>query len=452
MSKASTTAPTTRTQSADDARLVAWVRQAAPYIHAFRGRTFVIAFGGEVLQGDDGGLRAQALAQDINLLESMGIKLVLVHGTRPQIDAEMQHRGMTPRFHNGLRVTDAETLECVKRAVGVTRIDLEALLSQGLPHTPMAGAYMRLTGGNFITAKPVGVVDGVDYHYTGAIRKVLAEEIQADLDQENVVLISPIGTSPSGEVFNLAWEEVAEAVATSLKADKLIYLCDAPGITDRKGKLVEAITIEDAASSKIQQAPEVARVLPGAVRACRNGVGRVHFLDRTVDGAMLMEFFTRDGVGTVITQAPLASIREATIDDVGSVVALIAPLEADGTLVKRGRERLEMEITRFSLLDHDGVIVGCAALYPFTKDKMAEMACLVVMPEYQRLGYGDLLRKHIETTAKKLKLKRLFLLTTRTAQWFTERGFAEEGLESLPSQRRELYNYQRRSKVLIKTL
>jgi len=450
MSKAA--AENTRTQSADDARLVAWVRQAAPYIHAFRGRTFVIAFGGEVLEGDDGGLRAQALAQDLNLLESMGIKLVLVHGARPQIDAEMKHRGLTPRFHNGLRITDAETLECVKRAVGVTRIDLEALLSQGLPHTPMAGAYMRLTGGNFITAKPVGVVDGVDFQYTGAIRKVLAEEIQADLDQENVVLISSIGTSPSGEVFNLAWEEVAEAVATAVRADKLIYLCDAPGIVDRKGKLVEAITIDEASQSKIKQAPEVARVLPGALRAARKGVGRVHFLDRTVDGAMLMEFFTRDGVGTVITQAPIAQIREATIDDVGSVVALIAPLEADGTLVKRGRERLEMEITRFSLLDHDGVIVGCAALYPFSKDKMAEMACLVVMPEYQRLGYGDLLRKHIETAAKKLKLKRLFLLTTRTAQWFTERGFAEEGLDSLPSERREFYNYQRRSKVLIKTL
>lgn len=454
MSKAA--AENTRTQSADDARLVAWVRQAAPYIHAFRGRTFVIAFGGEVLEGqwdtNGGGLRAQALAQDINLLESMGIKLVLVHGARPQIDAEMKHRGLTPRFQNGLRITDAETLECVKRAVGVTRIDLEALLSQGLPHTPMAGAYMRLTGGNFITAKPVGIVDGVDFQYTGAIRKVLAEEIHADLDQENVVLISSIGTSPSGEVFNLAWEEVAEAVATAVKADKLIYLCDAPGIVDRKGKLIEAITIDEASQSKVKQAPEVARVLPGALRAARKGVGRVHFLDRTVDGAMLMEFFTRDGVGTVITQAPLAQIRDATIDDVGSVVALIAPLEADGTLVKRGRERLEMEITRFSLLDHDGVIVGCAALYPFSKDKMAELACLVVMPEYQRLGYGELLRKHIEAKAKKLRLKRLFLLTTRTAQWFRERGFAEEGLESLPSERRGLYNYQRRSKVLIKTL
>ncbi len=178
---------------ATDTRLVSWVRQAAPYIHAFRGKTFVIAFGGEVLES----AAAQALIHDIALLDSMGIRLVLVHGARPQIDAEMKARGLTPRFHKGLRVTDAATLECVKRAMGVTRIEVEAMLSQGLPNTPLAGGFLRVTGGNFISAKPVGVVDGVDFQYTGAVRNVIAEEIRGDLAQENVVLISPIGASPS---------------------------------------------------------------------------------------------------------------------------------------------------------------------------------------------------------------------------------------------------------------
>ena len=228
------TLETRSTQPDTDARLVAWVRQAAPYIHAFRGRTFVIAFGGEVLEAG----AAQALIHDIALLDSMGIRLVLVHGARPQIDAEMHSRGLTPKFHKGLRVTDGEALECVKRAMGVTRIEIEALLSQGLPNTPMAGAFLRVTGGNFITARPVGVVDGIDFQYTGAVRKVIAEEIQADLAQENVVLITPIGASPTGEIFNLAWEEVAEAVAVSVKADKLIYLCDGPGLVNAKGCLL----------------------------------------------------------------------------------------------------------------------------------------------------------------------------------------------------------------------
>ncbi|MDP2811365.1 MAG: amino-acid N-acetyltransferase [Rhodocyclaceae bacterium] len=434
-----------------DRKLVAWVRQAAPYIHAFRGKTFVIAFGGEELKEGN----AQALIHDIALLDAMGIHLVLVHGARPQIDDEMAARGLTPRFHGGLRVTDAETLECVKRAMGVTRIEIEALLSQGLPNTPMAGAFLRVTGGNFITARPVGVVDGVDFQYTGAVRKVVAEEIKADLAQENVVLITPVGASPTGEIFNLAWEEVAEAVAVAVRADKLIYLCDAPGIADKKGEMIDALAADEAAqllSRRVKQTPEVARVLPGALRACRAGVGRVHFLDRRRDGAMLMEFFTREGVGTVLTSAPLAHLRQATSDDVGAILSLIAPLEADGTLVKRGRERLEMEITRFSVLDHDGVIVGCTALYPFSDEKAAELACLAVMPEYRRAGYGDQLRRHIEARARKMKLRRLFVLTTRTAHWFIERGFAEADVDALPVAKRELYNFQRRSKVLVKSL
>ncbi|MBV2234806.1 MAG: amino-acid N-acetyltransferase [Sterolibacterium sp.] len=438
-----------------EAALVAWVRQAAPYIHAFRGRTFVIAFGGEML----GTAQVQALAQDFNLLASLGIRLVLVHGARPQIDAEMQHRGLKPRFHKGLRITDAAALECVKSAFGVTRIEIEALLSQGLPNTPMAGAWMRITGGNFITAKPVGVVDGVDHLYTGTVRKVIAEEIKADLDQQNVVLISSLGVSPSGEVFNLAMEEVAETVAVALQAEKLIFLADAPGLVDRKAQLLDAITVDEAAqllSRRVRQSAEVARVLPAAVRACRAGVGRVHFLDRNADGAMLMEFFTHAGVGTVMTRAPLVRLREATADDVGALLGLIAPLEADGTLVKRGRELIEMEITRFSLLEDDGVVVGCAALYPFAGKKAAErsgeLACLAVMPEYRRYGYGDQLRQHIEKRAKKLKLNKLFVLTTRTAHWFIERGFVESDLSTLPETKRELYNYHRRSKVFIKTL
>ncbi|MCF8197383.1 MAG: amino-acid N-acetyltransferase [Sulfuritalea sp.] len=439
-------------QPETDARLVAWVRQAAPYIHAFRGQTFVIAFGGEVLEAG----AAQALIHDIALLDSMGIRLVLVHGARPQIDAEMHARGLKPRFHKGLRVTDAAALECVKRAMGVTRIEIEAMLSQGLPNTPMAGAFLRVTGGNFITARPVGVVNGVDFQYTGAVRKVIADEIEADLIQENLVLITPIGASPTGEIFNLAWEEVAEAVAVAVKANKLIYLCDAPGLISGKKEPIDALTADEAqklvARHLPKQGPEIVRVLPSAIRACRAGVGRVHFLDRKADGAMLMEFFTRDGVGTVMTSVPLARLRDASIDDVGAILGLIEPLEADGTLVKRGRERLEMEITRFSVVEHDGVIVGCAALYPFSTEKSAELACLAVMPDFRRSGYGEQLRCHIEARAKKLKLQRLFVLTTRTAHWFIERGYVAAGVDALPTARRDLYNLQRRSKVLVKSM
>lgn len=430
---------------------VSWFRQAAPYIHAFRGRTFVIGFGGEVAQGD----LAQALAQDCNLLAALGIRLVLVHGARPQIEAELKRRGLKAHYHKGLRVTDVEALESVKSAMGVTRLELEALLSQGLPNTPMAGAYMRVTTGNFITAKPVGVVDGVDFQYTGAVRKIIAEEISADLDQQNVVLISPIGVSPAGEIFNLSMEEVAEAVAVALQVEKLIFLCDAPGVTDNHGMLVEAITADEA--EKLIRKPkrlteDLGLYLPCCMRASRAGVKRAHLIDRDIDGGLILELFTREGVGTVVTRDPLARMREATIDDVAAIVGLIAPLEADGTLVRRGRERLEMEIERFSVLEHDGVILGCAALYPFSKDRSAELACLAVNAEYHRSGYGEQLLRYMESRARKVGLKKLFVLTARTSHWFIERGFKEDKVDSLPREKRELYNWQRRSKVFSKSL
>lgn len=430
---------------------VAWVRGAAPYIHAFRGRTFVVAFGGEVAAGE----RAQRLAYDCNLLAALGIRLVLVHGARPQIDIELARRGLEPRFHHGLRVTDAEALECVKAAMAVTRVEVEALLSQGLPNTPMAGSYMRVTGGNFVTARPVGVVDGVDYQYTGAVRKIIGEEINADLDQQNVVLISSLGVSPAGEIFNLAMEEVAEAVAIALKAEKLIFLCDAPGLLDDEGELIDSITADEAMQqleTRRGLSEDLELYLPCAIRAVRRGVARCHFIDRDRDGGLLLEFFTHAGVGTVLSRETLFRLREATVDDVGALVALISPMELDGTLVRRGRELLEQEIGRFTVVEHDGVLVGCAALYPFSEDNAAELACLAVTPEYRRAGLGDQLLRRIERRARMQRLERLFVLTTRTAHWFSERGFSEIGPDALPRQKRELYNLQRRSKVFVKSL
>lgn len=432
-------------------QFVAWVRAAAPYIHAFRGRTFVIGFGGEVA----GGARAQSLAYDCNLLAALGIRLVLVHGARPQIEAEMARRGLQPRYHHGLRVTDAAALECVKSAMAVTRFELEALLSQGLPNTPMAGSYMRVTGGNFITARPVGVVDGVDYQYTGAVRRIIADEINADLDQQNVVLITPLGVSPAGEIFNLSMEDVAETVAVALKAEKLIYLCDAPGLLDADGRLIDSVTADEA-QRMLQEGEGLTEDLDlyllRAISAVRRGVARAHLIDRDLDGGLLLEFFTHSGVGTIVSRDPLFRLREATVEDVAALVALITPMEADGTLVRRGRELLEQEIDRFTLVEHDGVLVGCAALYPFSEENAAELACLAVTPEYRRAGLGDQLLRRMERRARSLRLERLFVLTTRTAHWFRERGFVEADPDALPRQKRELYNYQRRSKVFVKTL
>lgn len=431
-------------------QFVTWFRAVTPYVNAFRGKTFVIAFGGKAVESGF----AKTLAYDVNLLASLGIRLVLVHGARPQIDEELQEKGLEPRYHKGYRITDAEALDCVLDAVGSVYLEIEAMLSQGLPNTPMANAKIRVIGGNFITGQPIGVLDGIDLQYAGKVRKVDAEGLLAQLGLGNIVLLNCEGSSPTGEIFNLQMEEVAEAVAVALKADKLVYLTDSQGVTKSSGELFDALTADEAADIAWMGdwlTSDLKRYLPCAIRASRHGVGRVHLIGYETDGALLQELFTHDGVGTVITRESLENIREARPDDIGSLIALIEPMEEDGILVHRPRELLEREIDRFSVMEHDGIMVGCAALYCHSKSE-GELACLAVNPDHREWGYGEQLLKRIEKRAKQAGIQRLFVLTTRTEHWFVERGFRLAGVDELPEEKRQMYNYKRRSKILFKKL
>ena len=434
------------------ADFVRWFRAAAPYLHAFRGRTFVIAFGGEVVEDS---ARFLALIHDLNLLASVGVRLVLVHGARPQIEARLKQLKHRPRYVNGLRVTDDIALTCAKEASGRMRVEIEALLSMGLPNSPMAGSDIRVASGNFVTAKPIGVVDGVDLMHTGEVRKVDATGIRDRLDHNELVLLSPLGYSPTGEIFNLPLEDIAAMAAVALAADKLIFLMDSPGVvTGKNAELKHELTCTQAERFLARHAAstgDVGLYLPRAVEACRAGVKRAHLISRHFDGALLLELFMHRGVGTLLTQDPVEKLRPAKIDDIGGILGLLEPLEVDGTLVKRSRELLEMEIERFFVLEHDRVIIGCAALYAF-EEGVAELAGLAVHPDHRRAGAGERLLQAVEARAKQRKIRRLFVLTTRTAHWFIERGFQAAAVNALPRRRQDLYNYQRRSQVLIKRL
>ncbi|MEK6591669.1 MAG: amino-acid N-acetyltransferase [Pseudomonadota bacterium] len=432
-------------------RFIDWFQSVAPYIHAFRGRTFVIALGGELVS--DG--RFFDLTHDLNLLAALGVRLVLVHGARPQIEAKLKERRHRSHCHRGLRVTDDVALACAKEASGRLRVEIEALLSMGLPNSPMAGADIRVASGNFITAKPIGVLDGVDFMYTGEVRKVDAAAIQNRLQDNELVLLSPLGYSPTGEVFNLALEDVAASTAIALRADKLIFLMDTPGVTGSRGELLRELSVQQAQAqiARVEAAGGDAQLyLPWAVRACQQGVKRAHLISGHIDDSLLLELFTHKGVGTLITPDPIETLRPARLDDIGGILRLIEPLEADGTLVKRNRSLLEREMNRFFVLDHDGIVVACAALYPFPDERAGEFACLAVHPDFRNQGAGERLMKEIEARARRIKLKRLFVLTTRAEHWFVERGYTETGPEVLPKQKRALYNYRRRSVVLTKRL
>ncbi len=434
-----------------DKHFVSWFRDAAPYINAFRGRTFVVVFGGEAVQDKN----FSELIHDFALLNSLGIRLVLVHGSYPQIEARLKAQTNKTAFHQGLRITDDTALACVKEAVGTVRVEIEALLSMGLAHSPMAGAHIRVASGNVVTARPLGVHDGVDYLHTGEVRRIDAEAIHHQLDQNAVVLLSPLGYSPTGEVFNLSAEDVATSAAIALHAHKVIYLAEGPGLQDARKRLTRELTFsatQQLLDSRRRLPDNIRRILSSAVNLCLNGIPRVHILNRQIDGALLQELFTRDGVGTLISADAYEGTRQANIDDVGGILELISPLEQADVLVRRSRERIEMEIDRFTIVERDGMVIACVALNPFSENKMAELTCLAVHPDYRGAARGNTLLQFVEQNAMQQGIQQLFVLSTKTSHWFLERGFKKADIKTLPMKRRALYNYRRNSKVFIKTL
>lgn len=434
----------------DNAQFVRWFRQVAPYVHGFRGKTFVIGFGGELIKDE----ALNTLIQDLSLLSALGIKLVIAHGSRPQVNEQLTLKGYQTQFGRGIEPTSAEALECAKEAAGEIRLDIEASFSQGLPNTPMSHAQIRVISGNFVTARPVGVLNGIDYKHAGNVRKIDTDAIRTVLNQNAIVLLSPLGFSPTGDAFNLAMEDLATSTAIALRAEKLIFLTPNRIICTQEGDLDTELARKEAddllASNTLDE--DTSSFLSYASLAVKRGVSRAHMLPYSLDGSILLEIFTHDGVGTMVVEDSLDDLRPATIDDVGAIVQLIEPLEQDGTLVPRGRASIEREVEDFTVMEHDGIIYGCVALKNFPADKMAEMACLTVHPEWQGEGEGELLLRHTESKARQMGAKRLFVLTTRTSHWFMKRGFVQGGVSDLPKDKQAHYNRSRNSHIFIKRL
>jgi amino-acid N-acetyltransferase len=431
-------------------QMVSWFRQSAPYINAHRGKTFVLMLGGEAIAHAN----FVHTIHDIALLNSLGVKLVLAIGARPQIDQQLAAENLKSSFHHGLRITTEPVLQVVKRATGAVRAEVEALLSTGVINSPMHGASIRVVSGNFVTAKPIGIRDGVDFCFTGEVRKVAASAIDAEFRQNNIVILPSLGYSPSGEIFNLSVEDVATQAAIAIRADKLIAFCDAPGATDEKGKLLKELRPGDCAS--FLNSDKLSASLRQALRACYtaidNGVPRAHLISHAQNGSLLTELFTRDGSGTLVTQGSFEQIRTATVDDVGGILQLIQPLEEQGILVRRSRELLEAEIDNFTVIERDGMIITCLAIYAYPKDHSAEVACVATHPDYRGAHRASLLLQHAERKAKAGKISSLFVLTTQTSHWFMEKGFAAAELSALPAEKQKLYNYQRNSKIFVKKI
>ncbi|CAM8247243.1 TPA: amino-acid N-acetyltransferase [Escherichia coli] len=434
--------------------LVEGFRHSVPYINTHRGKTFVIMLGGEAIEHEN----FSSIVNDIGLLHSLGIRLVVVYGARPQIDANLAAHHHEPLYHKNIRVTDAKTLELVKQAAGTLQLDITARLSMSLNNTPLQGAHINVVSGNFIIAQPLGVDDGVDYYHSGRIRRIDEDAIHRQLDSGAIVLMGPVAVSVTGESFNLTSEEIATQLAIKLKAEKMIGFCSSQGVTNDDGDIVSEL-FPNEAQARVEAQEEkgdynsgTVRFLRGAVKACRSGVRRCHLISYQEDGALLQELFSRDGIGTQIVMESAEQIRRATINDIGGILELIRPLEQQGILVRRSREQLEMEIDKFTIIQRDNTTIACAALYPFPEEKIGEMACVAVHPDYRSSSRGEVLLERIAAQAKQSGLSKLFVLTTRSIHWFQERGFTPVDIDLLPESKKQLYNYQRKSKVLMADL
>lgn len=434
--------------------LVEGFRHSVPYINTHRGKTFVIMLGGEAIEHEN----FSSIVNDIGLLHSLGIRLVVVYGARPQIDANLAAHHHEPLYHKNIRVTDAQTLELVKQAAGTLQLDITARLSMSLNNTPLQGAHINVVSGNFIIAQPLGVDDGVDYCHSGRIRRIDEDAIHRQLDSGAIVLMGPVAVSVTGESFNLTSEEIATQLVIKLKAEKMIGFCSSQGVTNDDGDIVSEL-FPNEAQARVEAQEEkgdynsgTVRFLRGAVKACRSGVRRCHLISYQEDGALLQELFSRDGIGTQIVMESAEQIRRATINDIGGILELIRPLEQQGILVRRSREQLEMEIDKFTIIQRDNTTIACAALYPFPEEKIGEMACVAVHPDYRSSSRGEVLLERIAAQAKQSGLSKLFVLTTRSIHWFQERGFTPVDIDLLPESKKQLYNYQRKSKVLMADL
>ncbi|MBT4839043.1 MAG: amino-acid N-acetyltransferase [Methylococcales bacterium] len=425
---------------------VQWFRTAAPYINNHRDNTFVVVFNSDQIKTR----QFSNFIHDITLLDSLGVHLVLIFCIQNDIKKKLASLNIKQEYQQEIPIITQQQLVHIKELIGSVKIEMESIFSMGLANSPMAGADILTTSGNFITAQPRGIVNGVDLGHSGIIRNINQTGINQHLTNNHIVIIPTLGYSPTGETFFLDTHELASQTAIQLKADKLIFLTEHPDFFS-ENKLMTRLTLTEAKQLLIGASTEKNH-LNSAITCSEQGVKRTHIIDQNINGGLLVELFTREGIGTLITSEPHKETYQAKIDDVGGILKLITPLEEQGVLVKRSRDHLETEIKNYYVIKIDGLIIACAAFYPFTQNSVAELACLAIHPEYRNKGYGNHLLKHIEKTAKLLHIQQLFVLTTQTEHWFRERGFETSEIDQLPIEKQQLYNYQRQSKIFLKKL
>lgn len=427
-------------------------RELAPYIHYLRGKTLVVAIDDVLLDKQ----YLSSLAADFNLISALGIRLVLVHGYQFAVNQRLGLEEMGENHEN--RAVDEIMLSVIQEVCGRGVFNIQAALTLGYAHAPQRPARLRVSMGNYLTAQPMGVIQGVDRLYAGKVRRVDNTAIERCLENQSVVLISPLATSLVGQSYVLSLYETAKAVAVSLQAEKLIFLTPDAAILNTQGQVCTNLTAGEARAMLDNignmKKPNQAVILHYAIEAVQQGVPRVQILSGCDNGGLIRELFTRDGVGTSIARDNFMCVRSACERDITDMIALTRPLVERGILLERSHDYFERHIRDFFVLEHDCQIYGCVALKLFAEcEDVAELACLVVADEVRKSHYGDDLLAYVVKQAQLLGKKRLFALSTHTADWFLERGFQAACLADLPKQRQAEYIASgRQSKIMVLSL
>jgi amino-acid N-acetyltransferase len=419
------------------------LRGILTYIPGFREKTFVIALDGTIIADDN----FPNIMLDLAVLRSLSIRLVIVHGAAHQI-LELAHQSAIPISNaDGTGITDEETLKLALTAAN--RITHEVL--EGLASNDLRAAYT-----NAVIAHPYGIVGGVDRLFTGRVERVDTEFLNQLLDKGVIPVIAPLGFDGDGRTFRVNSDGVALEVAEALKASKLIFVTNRNGFT--KGKKASQISVAEAEEffkkHKAEIPENMASKFEHSIRACRNGVSRVHVIDGRIDEALLTEIFSNEGVGTMIYANEYQAVRRALKKDVQAIRNLIRESVEQEELVKRTRVDIVSHLHDYYVFQIDNNIVGCVALHIQPDGQTAELACLSVSGAHENIGIGQKLMLFAEDAAKQKGVKTIFLLSTRAFNYFQQKGGYKEGSPSdLPPARREKYDSNgRNSKVLVKQL
>jgi amino-acid N-acetyltransferase len=420
------------------------LRGILTYIPGFREKTFVIALDGNIIADDN----FPNIMLDLAVLRSLSIRLVIVHGAAHQITELAQQTGVKISNADGTGITDAETLKLALTAAN--RITHEVL--EGLASCDLRACYT-----NAVIAHPFGIVGGVDRLFTGRVERVDTEFLNQLLEKGVIPVIAPLGFDGDGRTFRVNSDGVALEVAEALKATKLIYITGKSGFM-KPGKEARQISVTEAEDFYKKHKSEIPEgslsKFEHSIRACRNGVSRVHVIDGRIDEALLTEIFSNEGIGTMIYANEYQAVRRALKKDVRAIRHLIRESVEEEELVKRTRQDILSQIHDYYVFQIDSNIVGCVALHVQPGGETAELACLSVSSAHENMGIGHKLMLFAESAAREKGVKSIFLLSTRAFNYFQQKGGYKEGSSlNLPPARREKYGASRRnSKILIKTL